>query len=416
MATVRILQDKRRKNKDEKYPLMLRVYHGDVYRNISLKIMLEEKDWDLSSAKVRSRYPNSNRLNLNIQKKIGLATKTLIDKEFELPGMSVDELKDEILTAIYGGEKSILRANQNTLQSYGQNLVDRFIKAKRIGNADTYTCMLNSIGAYRNDQDIDLSKITIKFLNDYEADCLQRGLKVNTISIYLRTLRALMNKAIDEGHLSSTHYPFRKFSIKTERTEKRAISKPELRVLLNVELKPDSNMWHSRNYFGFMFYMRGMNFIDLAYLKWENIQNNRIVYRRLKTGKVYNIKIPFEAQLVLDLYNEGNSKDNNRFVFPIIPAEVQGDVILERTRFRNRRKYFNKDLKEIAHLCKIDVNLTSYVTRHTWATLAKYAGVSTAIIGESLGHSDVKVTEGYLADFEQEVLDDANEKVLTGIT
>ena len=181
--------------------------------------------------------------------------------------------------------------------------------------------------------------------------------------------------------------------------------------MLDLNLNEASNIWHSKNYFTFMFNMRGMNFIDVAYLTMKNIHEGRLTYKRMKTGKLYNIKLTTKAQEIIKYYTNGKKVNSEEYVFPIMPGKNE-DIEKERKKYVDKRKCFNQDLKEIAKKCKIDVNLTSYVSRHTWASLAKFAGVSHAIIGESLGHSDLKTTETYLANFGNDTLDDANDLIV----
>jgi integrase len=161
-----------------------------------------------------------------------------------------------------------------------------------------------------------------------------------------------------------------------------------------------------------MFHLRGMNFIDLAYLKFENLKEGRIEYRRIKTGKLYSIKLTDKAQLIVDHYTKDRTYTETNYLFPVLPTNLKNDLEKERSKFKDQRRYFNKSLKTIAKLCGIEVSLTTYVTRHTWASLAKFAGISPAIIGESLGHSDLKTTQTYLANFDNEALDDANAIIL----
>jgi site-specific recombinase XerD len=157
--------------------------------------------------------------------------------------------------------------------------------------------------------------------------------------------------------------------------------------------------------------MRGMNFIDLTYLKMENIRDNRLVYKRIKTGKLYDIKLTVKAEEIIKFYIKGKQINSKELIFPIMTEQIE-DIVKERKVYIDKRKQFNKHLKEIAKRCNIHVNLTSYVSRHTWASLAKFAGVSHAIIGESLGHSDLKTTETYLANFDKRTLDDANDLIV----
>ncbi len=412
MATVKLYFDKRRKRKNETYPLKLKLFHNNQATYIALKYAFKESQWIESENKVKSSYKNSTRVNNELLKILYSSSTALIENEYQINSLSIDDLKQIILNAIYGKGNSTSHNKTGYLFEYMEVLIDRMIKAKKVGNAAIYRTTLNVFKTYRKNKDILLPQINHKFLVEFETECLSRNLKVNTISVYLRTLRASINRAIDEGLLPQEKYPFRKFQIKTAKTAKRAITKEEITIILEKRLEPNTNLWHSKNYFTFMFNMRGMNFIDLAFLTMDNLHNDRIVYTRAKTGKLYNIKLTVKAKEILKHYIINQKPNSEEFIFPIMPEDVKNDTKLKMERYKNRIKYFNKDLKEIAELCKLDINLTSYVSRHTWASIAKFAGISHAIIGESLGHSDLKTTETYLANFNNDVLDDANDLIV----
>lgn len=415
MASVKLYLDKRRTKSDGTFPLKLKLFHQNKARYINYGLAFKPTHWNDEENMVSSSVKNSGRVKATIMKKLSGATVIIAENEDNINALSIDDLKDLIVENVFN-KKKIKAADSKErvlfLFEYAEELIDRLKKAKKVGNAGTYGNCLSSLKTYLKDKDIPIEKIDHTFLVEYETDCLSKGMKVNGISVYLRTLRAIINKAIDEGHLSQDSYPFRKFKIKTEATEKRAISKEEMQRVLTVELPEETRIWHARNYFAFMFNCRGMNFIDVAYLKRENIQGNRLVYRRKKTGKLYNMKLTKKASELVQYYTKGKRLKSDDYLFPILPKETKGDEALERERFRNRRKYFNQDLKKIGEACELQTTLTSYVSRHTWASLAKFAGVAPAVIGESLGHSDLKTTETYLANFDTDILDDANELIV----
>lgn len=409
MAVIKLFYDTRKPKKDGSYPLKLKLFHQNKARYIPLNYSFKENEWIAEDCKVKSSFPNSSRVNVSIRKRLSNASIILLENEHIIDDLDIDEIKRLIVLKLFGENKPIKK--REYLFVFTENIIEDLIKSKRVGSASSYRCTLRSFQTFLGNKDILLTKIDHKFLVDYQADCLNRGLKINSIGVYLRTLRAIINRAIDEGLIIHTNYPFRKFSIKTEKTEKRAISKEEITKVLELKLKENTPLWHSKNYFTFMFNMRGMNFIDVAYLRMENIRGKRLVYKRIKTGKLYNIKLTTKAQEILTFYIKGKKTNSKEFIFPIITKETD-NVEKEREKYMDKRKYFNKHLKNIAELCKIDVNLTSYVSRHTWASIAKFAGVSHAIIGESLGHSDLKTTETYLANFDNDILDNANDLIV----
>jgi integrase len=153
----------------------------------------------------------------------------------------------------------------------------------------------------------------------------------------------------------------------------------------------------------------GTNFTDLAQLKWTNIQNERLKYIRAKTNKPYDVGLLPPALEILKYYK--NNDINNEFIFPIL-NEFHDTAIRIKNRIHKVLKQTNDDLKEIATLAGIDVNLTTYVARHTYATVLKYSGVSTSVISEALGHDSEKTTQIYLDSFQNDVLDKANKNLL----
>jgi integrase/recombinase XerD len=411
MATVKLYFDKRRTKKNGTFPLKLKLFHLEHAAYISLGRSFKESQWNDKDKKVRSSFPNSGMVNASIRKALSNATTLIAENQNEIQNLSPSELKDLIHRKLYGDEPKSIKASTFFFK-YTEEQIVRLRIAKRIGTADSYKQTLTSFEKFLDYTDIPLSKINLKFILDYEAECKGNGMKVNSIGVYLRTLRAIVNRAINDGILSRDKYAFNNYSIKSEKTAKRAISKGEIQKIVDLKLEPDTRLWHSLNYFIFMFHLRGMNYIDLAYLKFENLVEGRVEYRRIKTGKLYSVKLTEKAQAIIDFYIKDRKYIANEYVFPILPKELRNDIEKERTKFKDKRKYFNKDLKKIAKECGIDVNLTTYVTRHTWASLAKFAGIAPAIIGESLGHSDLKTTQTYLANFENEELDDANDLIV----
>ncbi|PHN01151.1 site-specific integrase [Flavilitoribacter nigricans] len=413
MASVKLYFDIRRAKSDETYPLKLKVFHKNLARYIPLNFFFKKNQWHVRDHKVNSSYPNSGRVNAQIRNLLSIATNYLAEQELLIRKLSIDELKQNLINEMFKTDDEADLGNQHefTLAHFANSIIERQLKSGKVGTAQTYKTCLKAIFRFSN-ENLLLKDINHRFLADFEADCLARGIKVNSISVYLRTLRAIMNKAIDEGILPQEQYPFRKFKIKQEKTQKRAISKEEIKKIIDIELPNGSRIWHSRNYFVFMFNMKGMNFIDVAYLTVQNIQKDRIVYKRIKTGKLYNIKITSKAQEVLSYYLGSKKHKPADYVFPILTKDDSVDMETERKRFKDKRKKLNQDLKKIGDLCGIETNLTSYVSRHTWASIAKFSGVAPAIIGESLGHSDLKTTETYLAHFDHDVLDDANDLIV----
>lgn len=406
MANISIVIDTRRPKMNGEFPVYLRLIHRRETRNISTNISIPRDEWNYKKNCVKNTYPNAARMNLHLDKLSTEARGILLERQEEIEFMTITELKN-LLT----GNKARRNKNQSLFE-FGNDLIERYKQANKVGSAAAYKCCLSAVRGFTKGVDIPLRSVTYQFLQDFEAHLSGNGVRLNSIGGYMRHLRAIMNQAISNDLISADSYPFKKYRIKKEPTAKRAISKLEIKKVIDCEVGDDMKLQRAKQYFTFMFHTRGMNFVDLAHLKVGDIVNDRLVYRRQKTGKLYNIKLTSTALEIISQFVEKNGRNDSDYIFPIIPSDVLGDLEMEWMRVVDARKHFNINLKRLAKLAGLEVNLTSYVVRHSWASIAKFSGISTSIIGESLGHSDLKTTETYLAQFEHSVLDNANDLIV----
>ena len=222
---------------------------------------------------------------------------------------------------------------------------------------------------------------------------------MNGLSVNLRTLRALFNRAIKQKLISKEHYPFADYSVMHESTRKRAITGADLDRLRQFEPKSEWQV-RAKDFFFLSFYLMGASFVDLAFLKVKNITGGRIEYKRRKTGRLHSIPLSLPLQTLLDKYLPGKKKED--FILNVIKSD---DPKQQLVNVRDELRRFNRILKEIGEACGIEAALTSYVSRHSYATIAKYKGVPTAVISEALGHTSEEVTQVYLDSFDKEVMD-----------
>ena len=224
-----------------------------------------------------------------------------------------------------------------------------------------------------------------------------KGLKVNAIAAYLRSVRAVYNKAIKAEVVDARYYPFSKFTIETEETISRALTLSEMQKIVEWDLKPETPIWHNRNYFILSFCLIGMNFADLLTLEPSEIRDGRVVYRRNKTGRIYNIGMHPKVQELVQYYKSMSSNNGNKFVLPMLSNTP--DALKEHNRVKQICKTCNEYLKKIAKACDIDKNISIYWGRYTWANLAKKElGYSNDLIADALGHQyGNKVTGIYCA-------------------
>ena len=396
MASIKAILYTHKKLKDNSHPIVLQFIHDRKIRKIALGYSITPSYWDEEKGLVQSNHPNSKSLNSLIKQKIGEAEKEKIKLQSEKEIFTVDDLISRIRKT----------RPKTSFFTYTENLISEMLKAKKIGNADIYKTTLSVVRSFYNKSTLEFSQIDFNFLKSLETYHLSKpGNAVNGLSVYMRTLRAIYNRAIKDGTVDQKYYPFAKYKIKSTKTIHRAISKEDFINIRNLDLVTETPVWHSRNYFFFSFCTIGMSWIDMANLKLSNINNDRIFYKRAKTGKEYSIKITVNIQEILNYYCRG--KKSGDFIFPIIkrpddPVETKKDV-------KNTLKMYNKHLKEIADKTGITINLTSYIPRHSWASIAYLLNFPLGVIKEGMGHDDAKTTQVYLSNYNYTDVDDANE-------
>ena len=175
---------------------------------------------------------------------------------------------------------------------------------------------------------------------------------------------------------------------------------------MNLKLSPESCLYKYRNYFLISYMLYGISFVDLAFLKVANIVDGRIKFQRKKTGRQYDIKITEKLKTLLEPYLIGKEKED--YIFSIVKRD---DILLQYKDVEWERKRYNRGLKKIAELCGIEQNLTSYVSRHSFATQAMLQEVPLQAISAMLGHTQLSTTQIYLKSLPNNILDEYNRKV-----
>lgn len=392
MTSIKPLLYKHKKLKDGSHPIVLQFIKGRKRKLLSLGQSAKEDEWIEEKGIPSKKHPYQDKLRNFIKGKVADANKITLDFESKNRPYSLEDVVNKVKG----------KASSEYLYIYFDQVIERFNGQGKKGNEMIYRSTKSSLQSFHT-EDVLMSEIDYIIVSAYEDYLFRKGLKTNSISVYMRTLRALLNRAINEGVLSDETYPFKKYQIRSETTAKRAISKDDINKIRVVELETGSTLDMTRDFFMFSFYTRGMSFVDLAYLKKSNIQDGRIVYTRRKTGQKFTIKITEQSQSIIDKY----TREDNDYIFPIIKGREN-----EFHDYKNAARLMNKKLKVLATMAGIDGDLTTYVARHSWATIAKRSGVPTAVISEGLGHETEETTQIYLDSFENKTLDDANELII----
>jgi integrase len=401
-TNVVISLDTRRAKKDGTYPVILRLGHNAQTTAIPVGISIPQKDWDEKKRLIRKTYAGVSsvtRLNNQIEKAKTDAMDIILKlhESGGLQSLSITSLKDRITQ----------KETKDSFLHFAGQCVEELLQAHRIGTARSYKGLINVLKEYRKGRDLLFKEVTYEFLAKFETHHKSKGNGANGLAVYMRTIRAIYNKAIKSGVADKDLYPFDDYKIKTAPTEKRALDGELLKKIIQLDIPANHPCFDTRNYFLASYMMYGMNFADMAYLEKSAVEHGRVRYRRRKTGKLYDIRITPQLEKILAHYLEHDP--NSRFVFPILKRDSPA---LREKDIQWARKRYNKKLKLVAALCGINSNLTSYVSRHSFATQAMLLNVPVTAISTMLGHSSLKTTEIYLKGLPADVLDDYNERIL----
>lgn len=407
MASVKLKLKTDKILSDGSHPIVIQVIHNRKRKVFYLGRSATKDQWDEEKNGPNSKHPDRNLIKSRIKNAL-LDINTIIT-DFEN--------KNQYFTLVDIERKYRTKKSDTTIDGFCEDIISSLKASGKNGNAIVYQSALESFKDFEKGRKYQLDEIDFNVIKKYEEFLSQKTtilkkkksvkkLTVNGISFYMRTLRAILNRAIKEDLMDSSIYPFKNIAIKSAKTQKRAVNKDIIKMVEELDLTENENLQVWRDLFMFSFYNRGMNFVDIAFLKVSNIKNGRIEYTRQKTGQQFNIKITDKANAVIEKYSDLRNPD--AYIFPIIYR--QGTEYLD---YRNAMRLMNKKLKKISELLKLDVPLTTYVTRHSWATIAKRSGISTAVISEGLGHTTEEITQVYLDSFENDVLDDANDLIIS---
>lgn len=306
---------------------------------------------------------------------------------------------------------------EGRLTVFTAKVAESLKKNGRVRTSETYVAALSSFKKFlaadtsahasESEPDIMLDCITAQTMQAYESWLYRQGVCPNTASFYNRILRAIYNRAVDAG-LIDDRRPFGKVYTGIARTAKRALSLGQIRKIASLDLSEHPTLDFARDVFMLSFYLRGMSFVDMVFLKKSDVTGGYVAYRRRKTGQRLTIRWEEPMQRIIDKYPPNTSE----YLLPIISSPVAEP----RKAYRNMGCVVNAALKKVARVAGITTALTLYVARHSWASIAKAHGISTSVISESMGHDSEATTQIYLASLDTSVVDKANELIIGSIS
>ncbi len=377
------------------------IIHDRKPRQLLSKCRIYPSEWDEKRSMVKSACRPDRKLTiLTVREHIRYDIERLVKivRRFEKSGLTYtsDDIVDEFHR--YSLEYSVF--------NYMEGIIIKLRQNGRFRTSEIYLAALNSFRTFRAGKDIMLDSINSDMMIDYEAWHRTRGNCPNTISFYTRVLRAVYNRAVEEDIIDNRH-PFRRVYTGIDRTVKRALPLPIVRKIKQLDLSHDPELEYARDMFMLSFYLRGMSFIDMAFLRKSDLSNGYIVYRRHKTGQQLIIEWTTEMQALLDKYPDNPTE----YMLPIITTQLAD----ERYTYRSICRSINYQLKKIARSIGLGMPLTLYVARHSWATAAKSKGIPVSVISEGMGHDSEATTQIYLATLDSSTVDRANDLILKSL-
>ena len=386
---------------DHEGTIYYQIIHERKVRQLLTDYKVFPSEWDESRSMVTTTQKSERKsFILSIRERIrwDVERLTKIDRKLNSNGLTytADDVIDEFNRY----------AHEYSLFNFMENIIARLKQNSKVRTSETYKSTLNSFKKFRKDEDIMLDCLTSEIMEAYEAWHKGRGVAPNTISFYTRILRAVYNRAVEDDIIENRN-PFRHVYTGVDKTVKRALPLAVIKKIKTLDLSLTPALDYARDMFLMSFYLRGMSFIDMAFLKKSDLKNGYVTYRRLKTGQQLVIEWTKEMQMILDKYPENKSD----YLLPII----RNSGLNERCTYRNTGYNINHNLKRIAEMVGVTIPLTLYVARHSWASAAKAKGIPLSVISEGMGHDSEATTQIYLASLDTSVVDKANSLILKSL-
>ena len=375
--------------------IYFQIIHNRIVRQLNTDYKIFATEWDAQSESVMVTGNRSNIL-LSIRERLEWDIARLEKVIRQLETERRRYTSDDVITAFHKMTK------EASLFTFMHGVIAQLKQLGKIRTSETYTATLKSFMAFREDQDVPFDGISSDLMLLYEAYLKARGVRMNTISFYMRILRAVYNRAVEKG-LTPQKNPFRHVYTGVDKTAKRAIPVKAIKALKELDLSMKPSLDFARDMFMFSFYTRGMSFVDMAYLRKSDLQNGILTYRRRKTGQELTIKWEKCMAEIVAKYHD-NQTD---YLLPIIKEKEN-----ERRQYDNALHLVNYRLKDLSKMLKLQRPLTMYVARHSWASAAKAKNVPLSVISEGMGHDSEATTQIYLASLETSVVDKANKMIL----
>lgn len=380
--------------------MYFQVTHRRSTRTVYTDYHITPEEWDGRTSFIRITGTPERQAELRlITSKLRWSCKQITSLITEKEQAMVEYTADDIVSAFR------LLPPCPTWFGFIHGMVAKKLRIGRLGTAKTYRDALASFSRFRNGEDIAIDALDAELMNQYEAWLKAQGVKRNSSSCYLRTLRTLYRKAVEKG-LATDKDIFRRVFTGFASTVKRALPLDTIRTIRRLSLPDGSDLAFSRDMFMLCIYLQGISFVDMAYLKKDDIKNGLLQYSRKKTGQSVSIGWELVMQEIVDTY--AHLTVGSPYLLPIITKQDG----TERRQYERMEHKVNRLLKKIGALVGLQIPLTTYVGRHCWASTMRDMGVSLSIVSKGLGHESLRTTQIYLSSIDTEGVVKANRQLI----
>jgi len=396
-VTLKIILDERTKKVDGSYPVKLRAIWNRKPKYFPTKYALTKEEFEDVFSKKPSKA--AKEVYLDLSKLLGKATAIVDDMKY----FSFEAFKSKLLDDAFQSTDAF---------KYYDAYIATLKHDDRVGTADNYRLSMKSIKGFLDARRkastyLPFEEITASWLKDYEKYMLALEKSPSTVGIYLRPLRALFNMAIEDGNVTKEQYPFgkRRYQIPARRKVKKALDKGALKIIFEADLTDNPTYQKARDFWFFSYSCNGINLKDVAELRWENIEQDRIVFVRAKTSlttksnqkELVAYRSVFMNQVI---ERHGTTRSKHGYVFDILEEGLSTE---ERRRVvRNFTRYVNQHIKSLAESLGITGDISYIWARHSFTTNAIRGGATMEEIQDRLGHQNILTTQNYFAGFDDE--------------
>ena len=385
-------------------PLMVKITKNGKRSLKTLGVSLNPKYWDFDRDRPKSNCPNRTHIVSIITNALQKYQSIQLDMEARNENYSVSEILAD----------TSVKTAQLTLEDFLTSHIQQLRDNGKVGNSYAYLNLRTTLHNFHGKKlNFLFNVVDVSFCNKFEAWMRKNQFEDTTMHYYFRTLRATYNKAIEAKCADREKSPFVEYKLSrfSTKTKKRALSKESVKKILKMDCSTMSEKARlAHDVFSFSYYCGGISLVDVANLTFDNIIDGRLIYERQKTHGMINLVMLDEAKAIIKRYATYQKRAG--YLFPILDNRVHITPMQKFNRVRKLCHQINKELHSLAKELGIQEDVTTYVARHSFATVLKKSGVNIGIISQALGHQDIKTTQIYLSKFDDEQVDSAMQNLL----